>query len=200
MTFEELIERIAPKLKGIVYKIHGTFHSFSEEDLYQEAVLQLWVDHNEGKLSDKTDSYILQSCYFYLKNYIRTIKGKTALMSMDTSINEDGGKLEDVLSSQEESSVEEDSDIDTLMEEVFKNELNRKEKQIVFFYLQGWTTREIGQRLGISHVSVVKLEEKIREKCKKLKNSTQWLLPNYGFLTCMGVAYALMRILQQGRF
>jgi len=200
MTFEELIKRIEPKLRGIVYKIHGTFHSFSEEDLYQEAVLQLWVDHNEGKLSDKTDSYILQSCYFYLKNYIRTIKGKTALMSMDASINEEGGKLEDVLSSQQESLVEEKADIDTLMEEVFKNELNRKEKEIVFFYLQGWTTREIGQRLGISHVSVVKLEEKIREKCKKLKNSTQWLLPNYGFFTCMGVAYALMRILTQGRF
>ena len=48
--------------------------------------------------------------------------------------------------------------------------LTRKEKEIVFFYLQGWTTREIGERLGISHVSIVKLEEKIREKCKKLKN------------------------------
>ena len=49
--------------------------------------------------------------------------------------------------------------------------MTRKEKEIVFFYLQGWTTREIGERLGISHVSIVKLEGKIREKCKKLKNS-----------------------------
>ena len=171
MSFEELIERISPKLKGIVYKIHGPFHSFSKEDLYQEAVLQLWVDYNNGKLSDKTDSYVLQSCYFYLKNYMRTLQDKTSLMSVNMPINEEGAQLQDVLSSPQEFSADEEPDIDTLMEEVFKNELNRKEKEIVFFYLQGWTTREIGERLGISHVSIVKLEEKIREKCKKLKNS-----------------------------
>ena len=37
MSFEELTERISPKLKGIVFKIHGSSPSFSAEDLYQEA-------------------------------------------------------------------------------------------------------------------------------------------------------------------
>lgn len=171
MSFEALIERISPKLKGIIYKIHGSFHSFSEDDLYQEAVLQLWVDYKNGKLSDKTDSYILQGCYFYLKNYIRMLQDKTSLMSVNMPINEEGTQLQDVLSSQEETPVEEGLDMDTLMEEVFKNGLSRKEKEIAFFYLQGWTTREIAQRLGISHVSIVKLEGKIRQKCKKSKNS-----------------------------
>ena len=170
MSFEELIERVSPKLKRIIYKIRGSFHSLSEEDLYQEAVLQLWVDHNKGKLSDKTDSYILQSCYFYLKNYMRSLQDKTSLMSMNMPMGEGGTEFQDVLSSQEESLVEEGPDIDTLMEQVFKDKLSRKEKEIVFFYLQGWTTREIAERLGISHVSVVKLEGKIREKCKKSKN------------------------------
>jgi len=170
MTFDELIERISPKLKGIVYKIPASSHSLSMEDLYQEAVLQLWVDHNEGKLADKTDSYILQSCYFYLKNYIRTLRDKTSLMSVNMPINEDGTELQDILSAEPEQTADEQPDIDTLMEKVFKDTLNRKEKEIVFFYLQGWTTREIGERLGISHVTVVKLEEKIREKCKESKN------------------------------
>jgi RNA polymerase sigma-70 factor (ECF subfamily) len=162
MSFEELIKRISPKLKGIIYKVHRTSHPLSEDDLYQEAILQLWCDHQDGKLSDKTDSYILQSCYFYLKNHIRKAQDKTSLMSEE---------LLDIFSSQEEFAVEQGPDIDNLMEEVFENELTRKEKEIVFFYLQGWTTREIGERLGVSHVSVVKLEEKIREKCKKLKDS-----------------------------
>lgn len=171
MTFEELIERISPKLKGIVYKIHTPAYSFSKEDLYQEAILQLWVDHNEGKLSDKTDSYVLQSCYFYLKNYMRTHQDKTTLMSVNTPINEEGTQLQEILSLKEEILDDEEHNIDNLMEKVFKNRLSRKEKEIAFFYLQGWTTREIGQRLGVSHVSIVKLEEKIREKCKKSKNS-----------------------------
>lgn len=199
MAFEELLERISPKLKGITYKIHGSFHPFSEEDLYQEAVLQLWVDYNNGKLSDKTDSYVLQGCYFYLKNYMRTARDKTTLISMNMP-DEEGHQLEDVLSSAEGCPTGEDSDMDTLMEEVFKNELSHKEKEIVFFYLQGWTTREIGERLGISHVSIVKFEEKIREKCKRLKNSVMGWLPSHEFLTCIGVAYALMRMMGQGRF
>ena len=170
MTFETLIQRITPKLKGIVYKIH-TSSSFSKEDLYQEAVLQLWVDYNNGKLSDKTDSYVLQSCYFYMKNYMRTHQDKASLMSIDMPINGEGAPLQDVLSSPQELFADEEPDIDALMEKVFNDRLNRKEKEIAFFYLQGWTTREIAQRLGISHVSIVKLEEKIREKCKKSKNS-----------------------------
>jgi RNA polymerase sigma factor (sigma-70 family) len=170
MAFEELIGKISPKLKGIVYKIHGSSCGFSEEDLYQEAVLQLLVDYNNGKLSDKTDSYILQSCYFYLKNYTRKIKDKTPVMSVNMPMGEGGAPVQDILSSQENAPADEAPDIDNLMERVFKNKLSRKEKEITFFYLQGWTTREIAQRLGISHVSVVKLEGKIREKCKKLKN------------------------------
>jgi len=170
MSYEELIDRISPKLKGIVYKIHSSFHSFSEEDLYQEALLQLWVDHNNGKLSDKTDSYILQSCYFYLQNHIRTLKNKTSLMSVNMPVDEANRELQEALLSPQEAPADEEADMDALMEGVFNNDLSRKEKEITFFYLQGWTTREIAQRLGISHVSVVKLEGKIREKCKKSRN------------------------------
>ena len=170
MSFEELAKRISPKLKGIIYKIPRASHSLSEDDLYQEAILQLWYDYQDGKLSDKTDSYILQGCYFYLKNYMRKLQDETSLMSANMPINEGGTQLQELLSLKEEVSLDEDTDIDDLMEKVFKDELTRKEKEIVFFYLQGWTTREIAERLGISHVSVVKLEGKIREKCKKLKN------------------------------
>ena len=198
MTFEELIERISPKLKGITYKIHRSSYSLSEEDLYQEAVLQLWMEYNNGKLADKTDSYVLQSCYFYLNNYIRKVHDKTSSMSMNMSISEESVGSEDVLSLENEASADKERDIDSLMEKVFKEELDRKEKEVVFFYLQGWTTRKIAERLGISHVSIVKLEGKIREKCKKLKDSIPEWLPNCEFLTCI-VGYALMRVLEQGR-
>ena len=96
---------------------------------------------------------------------------ETSLMSANMPIHEGGAPLQELLPLKEEVSLDEDTNIDDLMEKVFKDELTRKEKEIVFFYLQGWTTREIGERLGISHVSIVKLEEKIREKCKKLKDS-----------------------------
>ena len=170
MSFEELTHKISPKLKGIVYQIHKAVPSFSAEDLYQEAVLNLFADYKNGKLSDKTESYVLQGCYFYLKNYVRMTRDKTSLMSVNMPINEEGVEFQDFLSSEAGVAIDENPDLDTLMENVFQNELSRKEKEIAFFYLQGWTTRAIGERLGISHVSVVKLESKIREKCVRLKN------------------------------
>jgi len=185
MSCEELIERITPKLKAITYKINGSCRSLSKEDLFQEAVLHLLVEYNNGKLSDKTDSYVLQGCYFYLKNYIRTIQNKTSLMSLNMPMDEDLTKLQDVLSLETEASNNEGPDKDALMQEVFEKELNRKEKEIFFFYLQGWTTREIGERLGISHVSVVQMEKKIREKCKELKDLVSGWLPNYSSSTCI---------------
>jgi RNA polymerase sigma factor (sigma-70 family) len=170
MSFEELIEQISSKLKGIAYKIHRTVPSFCAEDLYQEAILNLFADYKSGKLADKTESYVLQGCYFYLQNYVRTYREKTSLISVNMPLDADGAKLQDILWSPQ-TVADEVPDLDTLMENIFQNELTRKEKEIVFFYLQGWTTREIAQRLGISHVSVGNMEGKIREKCKSLKNS-----------------------------
>jgi len=100
-------------------------------------------------------------------------------------MDEDLTKLQDVLSLETEASNNEGPDKDALMQEVFEKELNRKEKEIFFFYLQGWTTREIGERLGISHVSVVQMEKKIREKCKELKDLVSGWLPNYSSSTCI---------------
>ena len=170
MSFEELSERISSKLKGIAYKIHRAAPSFSAEDLYQEAVLNLWVDYKSGELSNKTDSYVLQGCYFYLKNYVRMAREKMSLLSINIPIHEKGLEWQDVLSSEETAPVEEKPDMDTLMENVFQYELSRKEKEVAFFYLQGWTTRDIAERIGTSHVSVVKIESKIREKCKESIN------------------------------
>jgi DNA-binding NarL/FixJ family response regulator len=52
-----------------------------------------------------------------------------------------------------------------LTETILNNGLTPKEKKILYFYAQGLTTREIGRRLGVSHVSVVKSTKRIREKC-----------------------------------
>ena len=60
MSFEELLEKITPTLKRITYRLNGHFSFFNDEDLFQEALMHLWVEFQQGKLNDKTDSYILQ--------------------------------------------------------------------------------------------------------------------------------------------
>lgn len=169
MHFQELLCRLSSKLKGIAYKIHKSEPAFQQEDLYQEAATNLWIEYQQGKLADKTDSYILQGAYFYLKAYTRATREDMPSLSINTPVNESGEELQDLILSPESINAPEGSDLDLLMEQAFNNALDRKEKEVAFYYLQGWTTREISERLGVSHVSIVNMESRIREKCQKLK-------------------------------
>lgn len=168
MHFEEIIKRISRKLKGIAYRLNARCLFFNEDDLYQEAVLYLWNNFKEGNLENKTDSYILQGCYFYLKNYMRKNVKKALAISIQChrSDDEETDSTESLLagSFNKPEFLGQLSD-KYLAEAIRNNGLSPKEKDIVNFYAEGFTTREIGKRLGISHVMVVKLTRKIREKC-----------------------------------
>jgi RNA polymerase sigma factor (sigma-70 family) len=168
MYFEEIIKRLRPKLKGIAYKLNRRCGSLNEEDLYQEGLVYLWDSFNRGLLEVKTESYILQGCYFHLKNYLRVNLKRVNFVSL---CSEDGReediKLEDVLTADEsyKSTYLAYLNDKFLTETILNNGLTPKEKKILYFYAQGLTTREIGRRLGVSHVSVVKSTKRIREKC-----------------------------------
>jgi DNA-directed RNA polymerase specialized sigma subunit len=54
-----------------------------------------------------------------------------------------------------------------LSETILNNGLSKREKDILIFLSKGFTMREIGSFLGVSHVRVVKIVGSIREKCQK---------------------------------
>jgi len=88
MNFDTIVERISPALKNITYKLNGHYTFFNDDDLRQESLLHLWLEYQKGKLEDKTDSYILQGCYYYLKNYLRKVKADTKFVSIE-ALNDD---------------------------------------------------------------------------------------------------------------
>jgi RNA polymerase sigma factor (sigma-70 family) len=166
MCFETLVKKISPTLKRITYKLNGHFTCFDHDDLYQEAIMRLWLDHNEGKLADKTDSYILQGCYFHLKNYIRKAGPHNRLRSLDSLVSaEDEPVKESLFLVDERSRYLRDHISDKMFAETIQNNgFSPREKTILSFCSQGFTMREIGRELGISHVRVVKILAGIREK------------------------------------
>jgi RNA polymerase sigma factor (sigma-70 family) len=171
MKFEELVKKLAPKLKAIAIRLNGKYTVFDHDDLYQEALVYLWQEWQKGEICDKTDSFILQGCFYFLKNYIRKAYKKidSSSVSLNESLNEANEVLEDVLSLDNMDRVFEPIEERLLVEDVERN-LNKREKEILSLLLEGFTTREIGKRFGISHVMVVKIKKRIRNKCRLLRN------------------------------
>lgn len=165
-SFEALVGKLSPTLRRITRKLNGHF-TFMDDQTFQEALIHLWCDFQSGSLDDKTDSYILQGCYFHLKNYIRKSQDPATLLSLNSMMEEDGPHLEEMLVADGRPSCEQ---VETRLEvEAMTGAgTSQRERDVLFFCLEGLTTREIGKKLGISHVSVVKIRNKIRERYEKL--------------------------------
>lgn len=169
MSFEHLLTRISPTLKRITHKLNGHHSFFDDEDLYQEALIHLWLHYKQGSLSDKTDSYILQGCYFHLRNHLRKVQDKMPVLSIHTGVGEDGTKLEDILTIDGTTAFDYlESQIDVEAQEA--QCLTDREKTILSLIMEGMSMREVGSKLGISHVMVLKIRNKIKEKYLRLKS------------------------------
>jgi RNA polymerase sigma factor (sigma-70 family) len=165
-SFEVLAKRISPTLKRITHKLNGNYTFFNDEDLYQEAMMRLWVDFGEGALNDKTDSYILQGCYYHLRNYIRKTQDNAVLLSLTAPIGEDGRTIEESLPS-DETSLFDYLDGKLQLEMAEQKYLTAREKEVLSCLMDGMSMREVGSKLGISHVMVLKIRNRIKGKYGK---------------------------------
>jgi RNA polymerase sigma factor (sigma-70 family) len=171
MSFEGLITRLSPTLKRITWKLNGHYSYFNDEDLYQEALAHLWIDFCAGTLENKTDSYILQGCYFYLRNYLRKAEEHTTFLSLDIPDGEEGFVAEEMLNPGGTTGFEE---LEGRLE-LEKWELTclaHREREVLPMLVDGMTMREIGHELGISHVMVLKIRNRIRDKYLRFSAET----------------------------
>ncbi len=162
-NFEVLVTRLSPTLKRITRKLNGHHSFFDDEDLYQEALIHLYTGFRQGTLSDKTDSYILQGCYFHLRNYLRKVHENANFVSLSNPIGEDGGSLEEILPAEDGHPfdyVESKMDVESVEEQY----LTDRERKVLAYFMEGMSMREIGEHLGISHVMVLKIRNKIKDK------------------------------------
>ena len=140
-----------------------------DQDLFQEALIHLWSDFASGDLDDKTDSYILQGCYFHLKNYIRKTQDPATLLEPQPASCEEEGRASKRCSIAEGLASYDEVEAILQIEAMTEGGITARGKRRSFsFCLEGMTTREIGKKLGISHVSVVKIRNKIKEKYERL--------------------------------
>ncbi len=165
MQFNELTNRLSPTLKKIAFKLDKHKSYFDYEDLYQEALIHLWILYNNGSFEDKTDSFILQGCYFFLKNFIKNKKNNTIQSIEDfiekSRVGESSKNFGDGYLEYDPFKTLEDR---ILIIQLLSNKLTEVELEILFLISEGKAIREIGKHFGISHVSVIKKIKKIRKK------------------------------------
>lgn len=165
--FRRLTDGFKVNLKKICAK-NRFLGIIDKDDLYQEALINLWRRFKSGQLQDKTESYILRSCYFHIQNYIRTHKIRNNILSLEESVvSEEEGHffLKDIIKD-EKSHTFSQVNSRLIVLELMNNGLTKREKDVCRLLYEGRNFREVGRRLGISHVRVLKIKQNIRHKYK----------------------------------
>ena len=170
MDFRTLYERISLRLRITARRIatnHNCHSSFIDgEDLYQEMCIHLWKKFENGVPSGMNDAYIIRGCEFHILNYLRKEKDKIRVLSLDKPINENGDTLKDVLENPADT-LNRSIDRGIMTDYIRNNGFSKREKQVFSLLLEGYTVREIGKELGVSHVMVVKFKQRIIKKCQR---------------------------------
>ena len=169
ILFRTLVRRLSPTLKRITHRLTPDSSLIGEQDLFQEALIRMWTRFSAGELDGKTDSYILQGCYFHLRNYLRKNKERTVIVSVSSVTEEDS--LEEVVLADDGACCDYLEGV--LQIEAIESRMTQRENDVLLLCLEGLTTREIGKRLGVSHVSVVKTRNRIKEKYERLRKEKE---------------------------
>jgi DNA-directed RNA polymerase specialized sigma24 family protein len=172
MNFEEIFTAVTPKLRQLAWRYRSLCAGLDEDDLLNEMLAFLAGEWRRGALEDKTTSYMVQSCYFHLRNYLRTAGDSRRCVSLDASLQDTGGddersmSLADVIGDGA-SSMQTCIEGKALYETIMNNGFKKIEKEIVRCLVDGLTVREIGERLHISHAMVVKHKKNIAGRVTK---------------------------------
>ncbi len=163
MEFEAIYKKFSVPITRLAKKSRSYSNFINEEDIAQEMFIHLWQEHRNGKFQDKTDSYIIQSLWFCSKNYLRKKKDRGFFVSLDEPVNGEEITLKDIIPDHSPSFTE-TLENKMFIQRVIGNGLTEREKEVFNLCLEGYNLREIGERLGISHVRVFKIQKNIREK------------------------------------
>jgi RNA polymerase sigma factor (sigma-70 family) len=165
MDFKILLEKITPALKAIA-KRHVLKGFHDTEDLYQEMCIYLWNNYRNGLPIGINESYVIKGCEFHILNFQRKGGKKPLFTSLDMPLDSDGNTLKDVLAD-ERHPLFDKADSSITIKDIKTKDLDGREKKVFGLLVKGYTVREAAERIGISHVMVVKIKKKIIEKLKK---------------------------------
>ena len=160
---QEFLNRIESH-KGILYKVSKMYmdNSDDQQDLFQEIICQLWKSYdsfrNESQFSTWMYRVAVNTAIVFLKKEKRKVD---KYENVSENIKDDEG----------DSHIKE-SQLDHFYKAVQK--LEKIDKAIIFYQLEGFSHKEIGENLGIS-------EGNARVKLNRAKEKLKEIIKNQGY-------------------
>lgn len=162
---QEFLNRIQSH-KGILHKVSKMYMDSpdDQQDLFQEMVCQLWKSYDSFRNESQFSTWMYRVAVNTAIVFFKKEKRKVQVSSFTT----DNIKEE-----------EDDSHIKELQINQFYtavNQLDKIEKALIFYHLEGYSHREIGKNMGIS-------EGNARVKLNRTKNKLKEIIEKqqYGF-------------------
>ena len=157
---QEFLNRIESH-KGILYKVSKMYmdNSDDQQDLFQEIVCQLWKSYESFRNESQFSTWMYRVAVNTAIVFFRKEKRKVDRYEIAS---------ENVKDDEGDSHIKE-SQLDHFYKAVQK--LEKIDKAIIFYQLEGFSHKEIGENLGISEgnarVKLNRAKEKLKEIIKK---------------------------------
>ncbi|MEG0848430.1 RNA polymerase sigma factor [Flavobacterium plurextorum] len=160
---QEFLNRIESH-KGILYKVSKMYmdNHDDQQDLFQEIICQLWKSYDSFRNESQFSTWMYRVAVNTAIVFLRKEKRKVDKYEIASeNIKEDEG----------DSHIKE-SQIDHFYKAVQK--LEKIDKAIIFYQLEGFSHKEIGENLGIS-------EGNARVKLNRAKEKLKEIIKNQGY-------------------
>ena len=160
---QEFLKRIESH-KGILYKVSKMYmdNRDDQQDLFQEIVCQLWKSYDTFRNESQFSTWMYRVAVNTAIVFLRKEKRKVDKYEIASeNIKDDEG----------DSHIKE-SQLDHFYKAVQK--LEKIDKAIIFYQLEGFSHKEIGENLGIS-------EGNARVKLNRAKEKLKEIIKNQGY-------------------
>ncbi len=157
---QEFLERIELH-KGILYKVSKMYMDTPEDqqDLFQEMILQIWKAYgtfrNESKFSTWVYRVAINTAIVFYKKETKKVD-KYMIVS-------------DNVAEEKSDSEQKETQLNQFYKAV--QQLEKTEKAIIFYHLQGYSHKEIGENMGIeegnARVRLSRIKNKLKEIIEK---------------------------------
>lgn len=160
---QEFLARIESH-KGILHKVSKMYmdNTDNQQDLFQEIICQLWKSYDSFKGESQFSTWMYRVAINTAIIFLKKEKKKVDKYEIAS---------ENIKEDESDSHIKE-SQIEHFYKAVQK--LDKIDKAIIFYQLEGFSHREIGENLGISEVNA-------RVKLNRAKEKLKEIIKNQGY-------------------